>query len=124
MKDGVVAILDIDYFKRINDTYGHLAGDKTLVAFSKSLKGYFKDYPVCRYGGEEFAIFAEGLTVDEFQRLLEDCQKKQVRDADLNGITFSAGISTYKAGYIEVAINTADEKLYKAKESGRNLVVA
>jgi diguanylate cyclase (GGDEF)-like protein len=124
MKDGVVAILDIDYFKRINDTYGHLAGDKTLVAFSKNLKGYFKDYPVCRYGGEEFAIFAESLTVDEFRRLLEDCQKKQVGDPDLNGITFSAGISTYRAGYIEVAINTADEKLYKAKEAGRNLVVA
>ncbi len=124
LNDGVVAILDIDYFKRINDSYGHLAGDKTLVAFSKSLKSCFKDYPVCRYGGEEFAIFAEGLTVAEFQRMLEDCQMKQAGDADLNAITFSAGISTYKAGYIEVAIINADEKLYEAKKAGRNLVVA
>ncbi|QRN86193.1 diguanylate cyclase [Clostridia bacterium] len=124
MKDGVVAILDIDHFKNINDTYGHKTGDNTLIAFSKLLQDYFKNYPVCRYGGEEFAIFAEDLELEELQEMLQHCQTKQENNPILKGITFSAGISSYRAGYTEVAIVKADEKLYEAKKAGRNKVIA
>lgn len=124
MKDGVVAILDIDHFKSINDTYGHKSGDGALIEFSKILQEHFKDYSVCRYGGEEFAIFAEGLSIDKLRHLLQECQRKQKNNTILSGITFSAGIAVYRAGYTEIAIVKADEKLYEAKDAGRNLVIA
>ena len=120
--EGVFIILDIDNFKEINDNHGHVEGDKVLSYFGEKLKSSFEDHVVCRYGGEEFAIFIDNNDFDRAYEKIEDFRKKIISNDDTLGFTFSAGMSRYEVGFATSAIIEADKKLYEAKASGRNQI--
>ncbi len=125
-----IILTDIDHFKNINDSHGHIVGDKVLVQFVEIIESCLKrknDW-VARFGGEEFLICLPNTENKEAQIIAEKIRKK-VEDAqfDYEGNTFkvtaSFGIHSITQ-YIDFmsAIDMADKKLYKAKESGRNKV--
>lgn len=112
-----VAILDIDYFKQYNDTFGHDAGDQRLIEFANVLKGHFRPCDmVARVGGEEFAVLLPNCTVDDAKRIID-----RIRTAENCEIAFSAGIASLEdCRSVERAMAVADQALYQAKSSGRN----
>lgn len=112
-----VAILDIDYFKQYNDTFGHDAGDLRLVEFANVLKSHFRPCDmVARVGGEEFAVLLPNCTVDDAKRIID-----RIRTAENCEIPFSAGIASLEdCRSVERAMAVADQALYQAKSSGRN----
>lgn len=118
-------LIDIDFFKKVNDQFGHEAGDKVLMWLAKILKGAVRetDY-VIRWGGEEFLIIMSGCLVENAARIAEKIRQK-VETSD-NGVcksTISIGVSEYKGGEYNAAVKNADDALYEAKKSGRNKVV-
>ncbi len=121
---------DIDHFKKVNDTYGHDAGDTILTTFAKLLQIEIgKDGEVFRFGGEEFvSIFPkkdalQSLTIAEKIRKRVESSNFIHEDLKLK-ITFSAGIAQRSVqGDVDTLINCADALLYKAKQNGRNQVV-
>lgn len=118
-------LMDIDYFKKVNDVYGHEAGDKVLVYLSSTIKRLVRkvDY-VIRWGGEEFLIIMPGCTVDQAARIAEIIRANVENDENNERrITISIGVALYKGGDYHAAIKHADEAMYLAKESGRNRVV-
>ncbi|NCD04670.1 MAG: sensor domain-containing diguanylate cyclase [Spirochaetia bacterium] len=129
-----VTILDIDHFKQINDTYGHVAGDYILKEFTKVIYNNIRKTDLLgRYGGEEFVIITYNSTRDEtvqiISKLLEIIRNKTfIFNNQEIKFTFSAGISDVlffnkNDITIEKIINLADKRLYKAKETGRNKLV-
>ena len=122
-------MIDIDHFKKINDTYGHLCGDKVLRTVAETLKLNLRARDVIgRYGGEEFGIILPGnnlaQAVNVAERLRKAIEKVTI---DCNGVpikvTVSIGVATMKDGLNEEElINLADKALYLAKKSGRNRV--
>lgn len=129
-----ICIIDIDYFKTVNDDYGHDVGDKVLIEVSKQISGSYRaEDVVCRYGGEEFVIMMLGVHLRNAIKRSESLRKKlQNYDIELNGqqpinITLSAGVFAFSPSEqsftLEEAIKEADDKLYDAKESGRNKVL-
>ena len=126
-----VAIIDIDHFKKINDTYGHAVGDEVLKELSKYLRAYsIRGITPGRWGGEEFIMIApNGIEFQEFVIILEKLRERMeskhisVNKKDIQ-ITISIGVaSVKKVKSIEEAVAIADKKLYEAKETGRNKVV-
>lgn len=123
--DVSVMLMDIDFFKNVNDRYGHEAGDKVLVSLAQILKTMVRvtDY-VIRWGGEEFLIIMPGCPLE---RALEIAEKiRQKVEQDENGIcriTVSIGVSCYQGGDYHTVISEADEAMYQAKNRGRNCVV-
>jgi len=123
-------MLDIDYFKHVNDTYGHEAGDKALQQVSTIIYENARESDVaCRWGGEEFLILVpkSSLTalVDYAERLRKLIEANPIIiDAGILefSITASLGVAIGKEENIEILIAKADECLYKIKESGRNAV--
>jgi diguanylate cyclase len=123
----LLGILDLDHFKRINDGYGHLAGDKVLKIIASQLKRRLRpnDF-IARFGGEEFVFLlpgtalADGLTLLERLRLtIEQCPFHFKGEPVT--ITVSMGITTFKAGErSDLVLKRADEALYRAKREGRN----
>lgn len=125
-------LLDIDYFKRINDTYGHDAGDEVLKEFAQRLIISVRaiDIP-CRMGGEEFVVIMPDTDADAAQMIAERV-RAQVADTDFGliqgqslSVTVSVGVSTL-AGLgdtAEAMLKRADEAVYEAKQSGRNRVI-
>lgn len=123
--DVSMLLLDIDFFKKVNDTYGHEAGDKVLIYLTKILKSTVRltDY-VIRWGGEEFLIIMPGCATDHAVRIAEKIREKvEASDNGICKMTISIGVASYCGGDYHAAIKNADEALYKAKESGRNKVV-
>ena len=126
-----VAIADIDFFKKINDTYGHLVGDDALIELVTILSMYEeKGLLYGRWGGEEFLMIApEDEPYDKFVELLESIRAKVeehefVRDGNTIKFTISIGVAAYEKGMTsENLVNLADERLYQAKETGRNKIV-
>ena len=129
----VIAMLDIDYFKKINDTYGHDAGDEVLVTLAKILlnkHGANEGFHVSRWGGEEFLVFYERYQKSEEDVIREfDALRQQIEDTviDYNGkeisITVTIGLAFYEKGKtIHALIKEADENLYEGKNAGRNRV--
>ncbi|MBS4174287.1 diguanylate cyclase [Bacillus sp. FJAT-49736] len=122
-----LAILDIDYFKKVNDRYGHLTGDKVLSQFASFLEENTRSFDtVFRYGGEEFIILFQNTEQQKANeivtRLLERFSKQRFEiDGEDTYVSFSAGIHTISTldTTIESAISAADKALYKAKELGR-----
>lgn len=128
-----LALIDIDFFKKINDTYGHQVGDEVLIKVAESLNNDKRDYDfLARWGGEEFLLWLPNcdmslakITCERIKNTIEKlslCEKT---------ITISIGISCYKASdltssKIEDKINTlileADKALYQAKDAGRNCI--
>ena len=125
------AMLDIDYFKKCNDKYGHLVGDIVLKEISKILQKSLREIDIIgRYGGEEFAIMLpdtskEGAAIVG-ERIRESVEKAEINayDEAIN-LTVSLGIATYPADADELSqlIDRADQVLYKAKGDGRNRVM-
>jgi diguanylate cyclase (GGDEF)-like protein len=131
-KPVVVAMLDIDHFKHLNDTYGHSAGDAVLRDWSNLLKSRFRGSDiVCRYGGEEFVIILPEISVDNARQRLEqlrqDLRRVAVRrDGEtIDGVTVSMGIAYYPVHgrTNQSLLHTADKALYRAKELGRDCIV-
>lgn len=127
-----VAILDIDNFKKVNDTYGHNVGDKALIAFAEVLKEAESDnIYVCRWGGEEFLVVMAGKnTYVRAKALLEQIRidVSNVRiptDSEVLTITVSCGIAKWHKGENATkTIHRADSYLYIAKNNGKNQIVA
>ena len=117
-----IAMLDIDYFKKINDTYGHQIGDEVLKYFAKHIKENIRknDFLV-RYGGEEFLIFMPNTTKEEAYVVLHKI-KNTLKSVDGIKFTFSSGIADEGDTLAEM-IKIADERLYTAKKEGRNKIV-
>lgn len=127
-----VMVLDVDHFKKFNDTRGHDAGDALLVSFAKLLQEKTrKEDIVCRYGGEEFVIVLPGASAEiglqHAEKLCAATRGMQVtfNGQDLGTITVSIGVSTYPqhGEAQEALIARADAALYQAKHSGRDRAI-
>ena len=127
-KDFSLLSIDIDFFKKVNDTYGHPGGDEVLIAFSKLLEEKGKPNIVGRVGGEEFMaiiMHSESQSVEKFCSLLrEEVNNLEIpfQDVVIN-INISGGVaSSESAESWEDMVNLADERLYKSKENGRDQI--
>ena len=125
-----VAIADIDFFKNVNDTYGHNCGDYTLVRLTELFVEHSMGrYIVCRWGGEEFCFFMPGMNLDEAGTLMNDLcfaveKLKLFHEGREFSITITIGVEEFDfASPLEDLLNAADEKLYAGKNAGRNRVV-
>lgn len=121
-----VMIMDLDHFKRINDTYGHLIGDKTLVNLSQLVQENIRNIDIAgRWGGEEFMIICPETNLDGAKQLAEKI-KSIIEECDfphIHTLTCSFGVSEGREGdRIESIVGRADKALYRAKEEGRNRV--
>lgn len=122
-------VIDIDFFKRINDDFGHLAGDKVLKAVADRLRSRLrKEDFLCRYGGEEFVMVlpetaeTQALELGEMLRKTIEKTAFHFRGEPVN-VTISIGVAQFtKPESIEQVFERADSALYKAKQSGRNQV--
>jgi len=124
-------VIDIDHFKKYNDTYGHLAGDEVLSRLASVFKGSIRssDY-AARYGGEEFIVILPEITPQQGVEAAERIRHKVAEerfgdDGESIKVTISVGVASYpESGEdAESVIRIADEALYEAKELGRNQVV-
>ncbi len=125
-------IADIDFFKKVNDTYGHLVGDNVIRMVAATLKNSIKGKDLAaRIGGEEFAILLPDTPFDGAMKLANDIRlslggldlKKKSTGESLGKITLSFGVATYQeAEAVDDFINRADKALYQSKETGRNKV--
>ena len=126
-----LAMLDIDFFKKVNDNYGHITGDKTLQLIAKLLREQTRvNDSVGRFGGEEFIILLPQTSVNKARILMEKIRQKVqdstiIRDGNKIKVTISIGV-----GEIDISSETmenltkrVDAALYQAKKSGRNLVI-
>ncbi|WP_051676901.1 transporter substrate-binding domain-containing diguanylate cyclase [Maridesulfovibrio frigidus] len=123
-----VIILDIDHFKKVNDTYGHHVGDTVLVAISCLLSGNVRETDVVgRWGGEEFLIICPEVKIDGATRLAEKLRGRVEAlrfEAVKGSVTASFGVASFVKGESsEDLIKRADRALYKAKDISRNCVV-
>ena len=117
-----VAILDLDHFKRVNDRFGHAAGDELLVRFAAHLRNELRSRDsVFRFGGEEFVICLPGTTLDDAALVLE---RIQITWRELGPLTtFSAGLTVHGDGRTSgQTMDEADAALYRAKSSGRDRI--
>jgi two-component system, cell cycle response regulator len=124
-------LLDLDHFKQLNDTHGHVAGDKVLIAFAEHIHKSIRNEDVfARYGGEEFAVISRAISRNDAQRFAERLRQGiEMLRVDFEGrtltVTASIGIATLPEDPCEGAqdlISTADRALYAAKAAGRNRV--
>jgi diguanylate cyclase (GGDEF)-like protein len=126
-----LVILDLDHFKKLNDTFGHQAGDSVLKEFAEILKSQLRkaDDVAFRYGGEEFAVIARGAKSEHIKRSMDRILDR-VRETTLQfetktiRFTFSAGIEEVSPELDKTElIKRADAALYYAKRNGRNQIV-
>jgi diguanylate cyclase (GGDEF)-like protein len=123
-------IFDIDFFKKINDTYGHLIGDEVLRNFSKMISSQIRGNDIVgRYGGEEFFLILVETDSEDALRLAERIRKKVsnsiLSEKVAQSITISGGIGIYQHEMsVEQLITAADKNLYKAKFQGRNKIIS
>lgn len=125
-----IALCDIDNFKIVNDTYGHLTGDDVLIVVAKSLTSALRSFDfVGRWGGEEFLVVLPGITLEE--QLTSICQRMlrivEASTTKSNGttlsVTISCGATQAVAGdSIETLLCRADKGLYESKRNGKNMV--
>ncbi|HRF42772.1 MAG TPA: GGDEF domain-containing protein [Candidatus Competibacteraceae bacterium] len=127
-----VAMLDLDYFKKFNDDYGHEAGDTVLRAVGGLLQRFLRsDDLACRYGGEELVLILPGATLSTAQGRMEELRQAvmqlhlQHRDSELPAITVSIGLAMAEPEETNACalLSRADAALYRAKEQGRNTIV-
>lgn len=126
----VISMVDIDFFKKVNDTYGHEAGDKVLTRVATCLQDTAgKDNLAVRWGGEEFILYFPKTTPDAIFPVMEDLRKEVESLVIESGgnkirVTITSGIATGMAdSNYEKVIRSADEKLYLGKQRGRNRVI-
>lgn len=124
-------MLDVDHFKKLNDTHGHLAGDKVLTALGAALRGAVRrEDVVARYGGEEFAVLLPNTSLEQAMLVAQKVREAVARisvehDGQEIAITVSGGAASILADErTESLIHRADEALYAAKRAGRNRAFA
>jgi diguanylate cyclase (GGDEF)-like protein len=129
--DGAVAMIDVDYFKMLNDTYGHAFGDQVLARLASFLRTHVRvTDAISRYGGEEFALFIDDISEADAVRLVDRLREEfaamghTAQDGSTVYCSFSAGVcgSARRSGSFFGAMQAADEALYRAKAGGRNRV--
>lgn len=128
-----LGIFDIDFFKKINDTYGHLSGDRLLMEIVSLAIDFFPNrVTIGRYGGEEFCILMPGIEENESFEICEAFRKKVAESkfhtfsGETINLSISIGLTTFYGGKlitINELIQKVDTALYKAKQSGRNRVI-
>lgn len=120
-----LAVCDLDFFKTINDTYGHQVGDEVLKEFAVFLKSNIRRSDTAiRYGGEEFVIIFPDSEKKETMHIMQ--KLRQAWKGNNYNVTFSAGLASYPddGKDIETLFSEADKAMYKAKKSGRDMVIA
>lgn len=127
---GVSLMVDIDHFKSVNDTHGHITGDKVIRAVAEVMREQVrKDDIVCRFGGEEFMIFlaqadeAEGWAIAERIRSETADAITKTSSGDVQVTVSVGGSLKQQIEHVDAAIKRADECLYRAKEQGRNRTI-
>ena len=122
-----VGLIDIDNFKKLNDTLGHAAGDVALKQLAARVKEWLRPVDhIARFGGEEFVVMLTATPVAEAQQVLTRLQRQLsaslfMHDGREVFVTFSAGVTDYRPGEaLELALERADEALYEAKRTGKN----
>jgi len=121
-----IMMLDIDFFKVVNDTYGHAAGDEVLKRITQLAKKCIRESDmIIRWGGEEFVIFCLGCTDEgRLHKIAEKIRKTiEADDEMVTKVTVSIGVSVYDGKNYEASVAKADKALYYAKMNGRNQVV-
>jgi len=126
-----LALLDLDHFKSINDTFGHGVGDKVLMRFANLAELTFRDQDIlARFGGEEFVVLLSGADADQAMRALQRLrQRLETECIEYQGVcvpsTVSIGVSCRRRGKIDLhaMLEEADKALYDAKRAGRNQVI-
>lgn len=125
----VFIMIDIDYFKKYNDNYGHMKGDEALISVANIIKNVFKEDYVFRYGGEEFSVLSERPKMDvikDIEKLMNDLHERDIEheySKISDRVTLSIGVSKstiISKKNIEELIRDADKKLYESKKKGRN----
>ncbi len=134
LTDLCLLMVDIDHFKRVNDTYGHLVGDKVIISVASLLSANVKGKDVVsRFGGEEFAVLLPDTSVINGEKVGEiirsSVERMRIKKMDtgeaLSKVTISIGVTAMKKGDdITSLIDRADKALYAAKTQGRNLVIS
>ena len=127
-KPSTALMLDIDHFKRINDTYGHQAGDKVIKMLAALIKRCVRETDIAgRYGGEEFAIILNDSTVDDAKAVAERIRQLAQRlvvehEGESISFTVSLGLAQFSPDFKGAMawLECADQALYEAKENGRN----
>ncbi len=126
-----IVMFDLDHFKRINDTYGHPAGDKVLARFGQILRSLTrtKTDVAARFGGEEFVLMLPETDQAGARQVAEKIAARLSRekfrvDGQSFNVTTSAGIAASVNGKTEEALKQADDLLYQAKQSGRNRIIS
>jgi diguanylate cyclase (GGDEF)-like protein len=124
-----VAAIDIDYFKKVNDTYGHYAGDMVLKHMGKLFAENLRTADIlARVGGEEFCVITTNMDRRKAEVLFERLRRLVVKQKIHTGkeditVSISVGVTTQLGDTLEATMNQADKLLYQAKETGRNRVV-
>lgn len=126
----VLALLDLDNLKTINDNYGHLAGDQALISLTEKIQKYLgEDDCVCRYGGDEFVVIFDKVKLREAVEIMEGIRQSIASETliyneiEIN-LTISVGLAVVNEKFKgEKIIELADQRLYEAKENGRNQIV-
>jgi diguanylate cyclase (GGDEF)-like protein len=128
-----ITMIDLDYFKRVNDTHGHLVGDRVLVHVAQLIRGHCRKYDLAaRYGGEEFVILHPAIDSQTAFQIAERIRQEVelnpfVHNEEGIGVTLSAGVVDTKrcasSARIDDVLAMADIALYRAKDTGRNKVV-
>ncbi|WP_042147107.1 MULTISPECIES: diguanylate cyclase [unclassified Pseudoalteromonas] len=121
----ILAMIDIDHFKAINDNLGHDVGDEVLKGLAKIFMTLFSDQLVARLGGEEFAIYFDNINFESVRNRLESF-RSHIEEITIHDVSFTISIGlTQQANYdIDEVLKIADQHLYTAKESGRNIVIS
>ena len=126
----VMALIDLDYFKQINDTYGHAAGDAVLRAFAQTRRQHSRDIDLfARFGGDEFALLLPGADCAQAAAVLERIRQITAVPINLGGqplaVTISVGVASLSNANdsADTLMSRADHALYQAKAAGRNRVV-
>jgi diguanylate cyclase len=122
-----VALIDIDNFKKLNDSLGHAAGDQALKTLAQAVRERLRPVDhLARFGGEEFVLLLPGTALDEAQQALTRLQRSLTASLFMHEgkdvfVTFSAGVTAWRTGEaLAVALERADEALYEAKRTGKN----
>jgi len=124
-----LALIDIDHFKNINDTYGHIVGDTVLRQLSSELKRNLRENDLAgRYGGDEFCVILPDMPLDQARAIMERLREVfgSYRNQEVPGlqVSLSIGLATYQPQFTDAAtwLNEADRALYAAKNTGRNKI--
>lgn len=123
-------MMDLDFFKRVNDTYGHAVGDQVLVVLAKHLKAHARESDiVCRYGGEEFLIAMPRMTSEQAFKKIDSLRQIIAQTPVMYGsipipITISAGVASFPehGDDVDALLKLADNAMYQSKHDGRNRV--